>query len=271
MEQVKVGTHSNLKLESQKAQVVIVAEDIWKSLGGEVVLRGVNLAVPAGGITVILGPSGAGKSVLLKCLVGLLLPDRGNVYLGGRILNGLKGEELYAIRKRIGMLFQDGALLGNLNVFENVAFPLRHHTTLGEEEIRQRVEEKLESVGLKGISNRMPSELSGGMRKRVGLARALIMDPEVVFCDEPTSGLDPVTAAAIDELLKKVAEESQATFVVISHDLASTQAIADFVGFLYGGELRVFVPRSELYSASDPYLVQFLNRTTRGPMRLGDV
>lgn len=230
-----------------------------------------NLAVPRGGITVILGPSGAGKSVLLKCLVGLMRPEQGEVHFAGKILNRLKEQELYEVRKRMGMLFQDGALFGNLNLFENVAFPLKQHTDLPLPEIRARVEEILLAVGLKGMEEKMPSELSGGMRKRVGLARALVMNPELVFCDEPTSGLDPVTAAAIDELILRLSQEHATTFIVISHDLASTEKIADFVGFLYRGELRVFLPREELPRVTDPYFLQFLSRTTQGPMQLGEV
>jgi phospholipid/cholesterol/gamma-HCH transport system ATP-binding protein len=250
---------------------ILVAHDLHKSLGGKPVLKGVSCSIPRGGITVILGPSGAGKSVFLKCLVGLFKPDRGEVHFGGKILNHLKGKELYELRKRVGMLFQDGALLGNLDLFENVAFPLRQHTHMTEKEIRERVSFLLSEVGLSGKEKVMPSELSGGMRKRVGLARALVMEPEVVFCDEPTSGLDPVTAAAIDELILRIAREHRTTFVVISHDLHSTQKIADFVGFLYGGTIRVFVPAEKLFLTEDPYLNQFLHRTTQGPLRLGEV
>jgi len=257
--------------ELENPPPIIVVRDLWKSLGGKTILRGIHCSIPKGGVTVILGPSGAGKSVLLKCLVGLLKPDRGEILFGGKILNGVQGSELYELRKRMGMLFQDGALLGNLDVFENVAFPLRQHTRMTDREIKARVELLLSEVGLSGKERVMPSALSGGMRKRVGLARALVMEPEVVFCDEPTSGLDPVTAAAIDELILRIAKEHRTTFVVISHDLHSTQKIADYVGFLYGGTLRAFVAKEDLYHTGDPYLNQFLNRTTEGPMRLGEV
>jgi phospholipid/cholesterol/gamma-HCH transport system ATP-binding protein len=225
------------------------------------VLEDVHFTIPERSITVILGPSGVGKSVLLKCMVGLLTPDRGEVLYRGRNIHALSRSALLEFRKRIGMLFQDGALFGSLSVFENVAFPLRLHTSLSEKEIRRKVEEVLLWVGLPGIEKKMPGELSGGMRKRVGLARALVLNPEIVFFDEPTSGLDPISASQIDELILKLRKETGATFVVISHDIVSTLTIGDYVALLKDGRIAAFLSREELKVGNHPDLAPFFRRS----------
>jgi phospholipid/cholesterol/gamma-HCH transport system ATP-binding protein len=177
-------------------------------------------------------------------------------------------DELFAVRRRFGMLFQDGALFDSMTVFENVAFPLRRHTKKSEAEIASIVGDKLASVGLKNAGGKHPAELSGGMRKRVGLARAIALDPDVVFFDEPTSGLDPVTASAIDDLILDMQKEKPRTFVVISHDLPSTAKIADWIGLLFGGRLVQFARKDELLSSAVPTVRQFLDRKSDGPIRI---
>ena len=246
----------------------IVLKDVRKSFGTQVVLDGVSFEIPGRATTVILGPSGTGKSVLLKLVVGLMPPDRGEILLDGKDLVRFSRRELYAARRRFGMLFQDGALFDSMTVAENVAFPLRRHTTKSDTEIRRIVAEKLASVGLANAGEKFPAELSGGMRKRVGLARAIALDPEVVFFDEPTSGLDPVTASAIDDLILEMQREKPRTFVVISHDLASTEKIADHIGVLHRGKLVQFGPKRDVLGSSHETVRQFLDRKTDGPMKV---
>ena len=213
-------------------QAIIRLERVDKSFGPQQVLDDVSVDVATGKTTVFVGPSGVGKTVLIKLMVGLLQPDSGRVLFDGVDITGMSQRALYALRRRMGMLFQDAALFDSMSVFENVAFPLRHHRRMSEEQMRDLVAERLADVGLKGAGTKFPDELSGGMRKRVGLARALILDPDVIFFDEPTSGLDPVTAAAIDELIIETQHRLGTTFVVISHDISSTRRIADYVGML---------------------------------------
>ncbi len=246
----------------------IELKNVRKSFGTQVVLDGVSFAIPGRATTVILGPSGTGKSVLLKLIVGLLPPDDGEILLDGRDLVRFSRSDLYAARRRFGMLFQDGALFDSMTVAENVAFPLRRHTRKTESEIAAIVREKLSSVGLANAGAKYPAELSGGMRKRVGLARAIALEPEVVFFDEPTSGLDPVTASAIDDLILEMQREKPRTFVVISHDLASTEKMADYIGVLYRGQLVQFGPKREVLESRNETVRQFLDRKTDGPMKV---
>ena len=178
--------------------------DVVKRFGRNTVLDGLNLGIPNGMITMILGPSGTGKSVCIKHMVGLLYPDEGDVLVNGRSVPDMTDDELFAMRKRFGVLFQDGALFGSMNLYDNVAFPLRQHTEKGEDEIREIVSRRLREVGLGGAEEKMPNELSGGMRKRAGFARALVLDPEIVLFDEPDSGLDPVRTALLCDLIKEV-------------------------------------------------------------------
>lgn len=238
--------------------------EVSKAFGSTVVLDRVSLAFPSGQTTVIVGPSGTGKSVLLKHIVGLLMPDSGVIRVFGQDITRLNEKALVSIRQRFGMLFQDGALFGSMTVGENVAFPLVHHTRLSPEEQRQKVAEKLEMVGLKGIEGRYPAELSGGMRKRVALARAIVMEPEIVLFDEPHSGLDPMTADAIDDLIVEMKQRLRITFVVISHDIVGTFRIADAIGMLYKGRLVASGTPDAFRSSSDPIVRQFLARNLAG-------
>jgi phospholipid/cholesterol/gamma-HCH transport system ATP-binding protein len=214
--------------------------NVSKSFGpppGMVVFRGLNLTIYERECVVILGPSGTGKSVLLKHIVGLLRPDAGEVYFHDQRIDKLKENGLEAIRRRIGFLFQGGALFDSLSVYENVAFPMREHMRFTEPQVRERVAAKLAMVGLDGAQTKMPAELSGGMRKRVALARAIALDPEVVLYDEPTTGLDPIRADVINELILKLNDELHVTSVVVTHDMASAYKVADRLVMLSGGKV----------------------------------
>lgn len=209
--------------------------NLKKSFNGQRVLKGLNLKIPKGKITVIIGGSGTGKSVLLKHIIGLLQPDEGQILIDNQDVTRLDREEMKKLRMRFGMLFQDAALFDSMNVYENIAFPIREHRPMPESEIRRVVKEKLAEINLEGIENKMPSELSGGMRKRVGLARAIVLDPEIILYDEPTTGLDPVMSKAIDELIVSTQERLKATTIIISHDIHSTLRIANKIAMLHDG------------------------------------
>jgi phospholipid/cholesterol/gamma-HCH transport system ATP-binding protein len=252
----------------------IAVEHLTKSFGDHVVLDDVSLVVPRGSITVLLGPSGTGKSVLLRCLVGLLAPDRGRVLVFGEDITALDEDRprdrsaLYRLRRRFGMLFQDGALFDDMDVGENVAFPIRLHAELSDEEIRRSVADKLARVGLPGVERKFPSELSGGMRKRVAFARAIALAPDIVLCDEPSSGLDPVMAATLDELILELHRTLGMTFVVISHDTAEARLVADRIGLLAGGKLVTYGPADQVFRDDHPALRQFFSRATEGPIKV---
>jgi len=247
---------------------IIEFVDVHKSFRGQKVLDGLNLKIARGKTTVIIGRSGGGKSVTLKHMVGLMRPDRGQLLVDGEDVSGLGKNDMNRVRKRFGMLFQEGALFDSMTVGENVAFPLREHTKLGDEEVEARVTEMLRVVGLPGIEEKMPSELSGGMRKRVGLARALIREPEIVLFDEPTSGLDPIMADAIDRLILETGQEPGRTYVVISHDIRATFHIADYVAMLYEGRIIAYGTPDEIRENPNPFLVQFLRGSSEGPIRI---
>lgn len=238
----------------------IEVKDLYKSFEGRQVLQGVNLTAPEGQITVILGRSGAGKSVLLKHMIGLLKPDRGQVIVGGRDITRMGDKEITELRKRFGMLFQEGALFDSLTVAENVAFPLREHTKLPEKEIQEIVGEKLSQVGLAEDKDKMPSELSGGMRRRAALARALALDPDIVLFDEPTTGLDPVVASTIEDLILETQRRLGKTFVVITHDLKTALRIGGRLALLEQGRIAVEGPPEEVLLSGHPLLEAFLLR-----------
>lgn len=242
--------------------------DVHKSFRNQKVLDGLNLRIVRGRTTVIIGRSGGGKSVAIKHMVGLIRPDRGKLLVDGEDILTLGKREMNEVRKRFGMLFQEGALFDSMTVGDNVAFPLVEHTKLGPEEIRARVGEMLRVVGLPGIEEKLPSELSGGMRKRVGLARALIREPEIVLFDEPTSGLDPIMADAIDRLILETQRESGRTYVVISHDIRATFQVADYIAMLYEGRIIAYGTPEEIRANPNPYLVQFLEGSAEGPIRI---
>jgi len=216
---------------------MIEIRQLHKSFGKQNVLNGVDILIPQGQTTVILGTSGGGKSVLLKHIIGLLRPERGEIRIDGIDITRLKGKDLNEMRKKFGMLFQEAALFDSMNVGDNVAFPLREHTKLKEVDIRSIVAQKLEQVELPGVEEKMPSELSGGMKRRVGLARALALDPEIVLFDEPTSGLDPLLAEAIEELIIETHRRLGRTFVVITHDIHTAFHVAHKIAMLHEGRI----------------------------------
>ncbi|MDP6932687.1 MAG: ATP-binding cassette domain-containing protein [Myxococcota bacterium] len=226
---------------------MIELRDVHKSFGPNTILNGVSITMPARQTTAIIGPSGTGKSVLLKHIVGLLRPDSGQVMCLGTDMATANEQQMYAVRRRCGMLFQDGALFDSLSVGENVSFPLVHHATdMSEAQRRERAEGLLEQVGLPGTYQRTVASLSGGQRKRVGLARAMVLKPEILLFDEPNSGLDPMTSNAIDELILAMKESLGITFVIISHDIVGTLKVADRIVMLYGGNVVADAPTTEL-------------------------
>jgi phospholipid/cholesterol/gamma-HCH transport system ATP-binding protein len=245
--------------------VVIRFAGVRKAFGSNVVLRDLSIDLPRGKTTVIIGPSGTGKSVFIKLLVGLLVPDEGSILVDGVDVATASEAELFEVRKKMGMLFQDGALFDSLTVGDNIAFPLRRHTKRSEEEITAKVAGLLEQVGLPGIEDMMPSSLSGGMRKRVSLARAIVMDPEIVLFDEPNSGLDPVTSDGIDALIGRMKQELGITFVVISHDIVGTFAVADKIAMLYNGGLVAEGTPDELLHSRSEVVRRFLQRNMELP------
>jgi phospholipid/cholesterol/gamma-HCH transport system ATP-binding protein len=242
--------------------------DLHKSFRTQKVLDGLDLEIEAGKTTVIIGRSGGGKSVLLKHIIGLLRPDSGEVLIDGTDITRLGDRDLNEIRKKFGMLFQEAALFDSMTVGENVAFPLREHTRMKEEEIRRIVADRLHAVGLTGVEEKMPSELSGGMRKRVGLARAIAMRPEIVLFDEPTTGLDPVMTEAINRLIMETQKNFNLTCVVISHDIQSIFTIGHRIAMLYEGKIIAYGTPEELKVSRNPVIVQFLAGSSDGPIRI---
>lgn len=244
----------------------ILARGVEKRFGRTPVLAGVDLEVPRGGRFGIIGPAAGGKSVLLKILVGLLAPDAGEVHLGDAALGELPESERMALRQGIGFLFQNYALFDFMTVAENVAFPLERRGGLGEDEIAARVTERLRAVGLAGSEDKRPAELSGGMKKRVGIARATAARPELVFYDEPTAGLDPVTTSKMYDLIRADQDETGAAVVAVSSDVEALCGFADTVGMLHEGRLRWVGPASAARDADDPVVRQFVRGALEGPL-----
>jgi len=253
------------------SDAVIQLRDVSKRFGSHVVLDGISFDVPRGAVTYVMGPSGTGKSVLLKNIIGLLRPEQGSIWIDGNDIVRLSEKALYKVRMKMGVLFQDGALFGSMNLYDNIAFPLREHTKLSEAEIRDVVHEKADLVGLRDHLHKFPGEVSGGMRKRGGLARALVLDPEIVMFDEPDSGLDPVRVAFLDELILKTKAETNATFVVISHNIDSTSRVADFMAILFRSRLAAFGSKHDLFTSEDPVVGQFLHGRTKGPIGMDEL
>jgi len=247
---------------------IVQLANIYKRFGDEQVLAGLNLSVPRGETLVIMGRSGAGKSVILKHMIGLMAPDRGEVYFDGRRLDTLKHAELQQVRRRIGMLFQGAALFDSMTVAENVSLGLRKHTRMSEGEIREVVRAKLAAVGLSGVEEKMPAELSGGMRKRVGLARAIAMDPELVLYDEPTTGVDPITADAIKNLILDTRRQFGVTSVVVTHDVSNALKLGTLISLLVDGRIIFSGTSGEVKSTDNPYVRQFLEGSAEGPFRV---
>ncbi len=248
---------------------VVELKGVCKALGGNPILRGVDLSVAAGQTYCIIGRSGTGKSVTLKHIVGLLEADQGKVSVFGHDVSHVSERIFAEERKKIGYLFQSGALINWMNVLDNVALPLREHERLPNKQISQRVAEKLALVGLSGIEQKMPDELSGGMKKRVGLARALIREPQLVLYDEPTSGLDPVMSSQINELILSLQEKLQVTSIVVTHDMASAYAIAGRIGMLYDGKLIEEGTPEQIQATENPVVRQFIEGNVAGPITDG--
>ena len=253
-------------IRASKSPPAIEFIDVHKSFGRNHVLRGLNMGLPENQISMIIGPSGTGKSVCIKHIVGLLYPDEGDVLVQGVSVPSLADAELFEMRKRFGVLFQDGALFGSLNLYDNVAFPLRQHTEKSEEEIAEIVDRRMREVGLGGEGTKMPNELSGGMRKRAGFARSLVLNPEIVLFDEPDSGLDPVRTALLCELIKEVHAENGGTYVVITHDIMSARRVAEHIMVLWKGRIVESGPAAELFASENPFVRQFLSGESQGPL-----
>ena len=250
--------------------------DVHKAFGRNQILRGLNMGIPEGKISMILGPSGTGKSVCIKHMVGLLYPDEGDILVHGESVPNMHDDELFAMRKRFGVLFQDGALFGSMNLWDNVAFPLRQHTDKSEEEILDIVNRRLQEVGLADAGDKMPNELSGGMRKRAGFARALVLDPDIVLFDEPDSGLDPVRTALLGELIQEIhadmmgeAEKRGApppAFTLITHDIMTARRVAEHISVLWKGRIVESGPAEQLFESDNQFVRQFLAGESAGPL-----
>jgi phospholipid/cholesterol/gamma-HCH transport system ATP-binding protein len=247
---------------------MIELKDIHKHFEGNHVLRGVSLSVEKGESVVVIGGSGSGKSVMLKHIIGLMIPDEGVIMIDSTDLSLLDETGLNNLRKKCGMLFQSAALFDSMTVWENVGFGLKRHTHMNDKDIKEIAIDKLRMVGLVGIEDFMPSKLSGGMRKRVGLARAIAMDPDILLYDEPTTGLDPIMADAINDLIIKMREELKVTSVTITHDMKSAYKIADTIAMLYNGVIIKKGSPEEIKSTPDPVLRQFIEGNATGPIKL---
>ncbi len=247
---------------------MITLRNVHKSFGSQKVLNGLDLEIPDGKITAIIGPSGEGKSVLLKHLIGLLQPDSGTVEVDGESIVGVRRSELNRIREKFGMLFQNVALFDSMTVFENVAFPLEEKTTLAKGDIRNNVLSALEDVGLKNIEHKFPDELSGGMKKRVGLARAVVLNPRIILFDEPTTGLDPIIKRAIHQLIKDTHAKFGFTAVIVSHEIPEIFDVAQHVAMLFRGKILQFGTADDIINSSEPAIRQFISGSLDGPIQM---
>ncbi len=239
--------------------MIIEVDNLHKSFKGQPVLDGVSFTVNAGETLVILGESGTGKSVLLKHMIGLLKPDRGSVKIEGEEITSLREKRLLKIRQKMGYMFQEGALYDFMNVYENIAFPLREHTVLSAEEISAKIYELLELIDLKDVASKYPSELSGGMKKRVALARSMVLGSKVLFCDEPTSGLDPIRSRDISDLIKQVSREKKCTTIITSHDMKNSFRIADRLLLLRNGKIVLMGKEENFVNSSDSFVREFVD------------
>jgi phospholipid/cholesterol/gamma-HCH transport system ATP-binding protein len=247
---------------------MIQLTDLHKTFGRQNVLNGLSLTIPDGEITAIIGPSGEGKSVLLRHIIGLMQPDSGRISVDGENIIGIRRSEMNRIREKFGMLFQNAALFDSMNVFENVAFPLQEKTSLSKDEIRTRVLSALEDVGLKNVEQKYTDELSGGMKKRVGLARALLLNPKIILFDEPTTGLDPIIKRAIHQLIRETHAKFGFTAVIVSHEIPDIFDIAQNVAMLFRGEILQFGTADEIRNSTHPVVKQFISGSLDGPIQM---
>ncbi len=251
------------------ADPIIRIAGLHKSFGGQAVLKGVDLAIARGKITTIIGGSGSGKSVLVKHIIGLLKSDEGQILYEGTDMMPLGARGLAEIRRNFGMLFQHSALFDSMDVEENIAFPLEEHTRKSSREIKAIVKEKLGLLGLEGIERKFPSELSGGMRKRVALARAIVLNPQVIIYDEPTTGLDPIMTYNVDQMIKEAQEKLKITSIVISHDMASTFRISDYIAMLFQGRIVEFGTPDDILNSAKQEVQKFLAASSLPPRTVG--
>lgn len=247
---------------------MIKVVNLFKSFRGQQVLKGVNLEFASGKITTIVGTSGCGKTVLLKHLNALNLPDSGEIFVDGVDITKLAQKDLYEVRSKFGVLFQGAALLDSMTVFDNVAFPLREKTAASESDIKKKVDARLEQVGLGKMGAKLPAELSGGMKKRAGLARALIMDPQIVLFDEPTTGLDPVLSTSIHQLIARTHKEFGFTGIIVSHTIPQVFDISDYVAMLANGVIENVSPPQAFCASDNPVVQQFIHGKTEGPIQV---
>lgn len=269
------GSESTAVIDSGRPSAVEFI-DVHKAFASNRILQGLNMELPEGMISMILGPSGTGKSVCIKHMVGLLKPDQGEVLVQGAPVSKMYEDQLFVMRKKFGILFQDGALFGSMNVYDNVAFPLRRHTDLKEDAIRSTVLKRLDEVGLGSALDRFPDQLSGGMRKRAGFARALVLDPDIVLFDEPDSGLDPVRTALLGDLIEAMHEElteerglsggRPPSFSLITHDIATARRVAEYITVIYKGRVVQAGPAEDLFNSENVFVQQFLSGTAHGPL-----
>jgi phospholipid/cholesterol/gamma-HCH transport system ATP-binding protein len=263
---VDVAAAAKTSLNTGNGTHSMEVRDVHKAFGAFDILTGLDLNFHDDAITTILGPSGTGKSVLIKHLVGLLEPDRGEVLIHGSDIWKISKAERYELRKRFGVLFQDGALFGSMNVFDNVAFPLRKHTDTPEDEIGDIVMELLAEVGLEQGATKLPSEISGGMRKRAGFARAMVLGPDIVLFDEPDSGLDPVRTSLLNDVILSMHERHKGTYMVVTHDMKTARKVSDYVGVIWKGKCIHYSAADEAFDSDNPFVRQFLSGDSVGPL-----
>jgi phospholipid/cholesterol/gamma-HCH transport system ATP-binding protein len=267
---VRTETLDTPKSAREEPETEISIRHLTKRFGKQTVLEDLTFDIPKGKVTLILGPSGTGKSVFLKNVMGLLKPENGEIWIGDKNVPALGHKDLYEVRRKFGVLFQDGALFGSMSVYDNTAFPLREHTKKPEREIKDIVMEKLQMVGLVGAEEKLPGEISGGMKKRAGLARALVLDPEIIMFDEPDSGLDPVRTAFLNELILDLNRKLGSTMVVVTHDIATARRVADYIGMLYLRNLVQFDSKENMFNSDIPVVRQFLAGATDGPIGMSE-
>ncbi len=262
---LKSGKYGRLLLDNESENLIEI-RDLTYSRGSRMIFKNLNLTIKRGEVTALMGPSGTGKTTLLRLITRQLVPEQGSIHVGGVDISSLNQKGLYALRQRFGMLFQNGALLTDLNVFENVAFPLREHTNLSNRLIRHVVLTKLHAVGLRGAADMQPSELSGGMARRVALARAMVMDPEILIYDEPFVGLDPISMGVIVRLVRRMNDALGITSIVVSHDVAEVSTVADRSYLISDGKVAASGSPDELHRANSELVRQFMHGMADGPV-----